>query len=219
MAPVLTLYDSSSSNASFRARIVLYLKGVPFERVEADFIGGSQSNAFVKLNNQRMVPVLVHGDFVLTQSIAIAEYLEEIHPEPRLLPLDIESRAQVRALALIIACDGQPVVNLRVRRFIEKDFGLSRERMIAWMQHWLANSLWEYEGAVRAHRVCGPFSYGAEPTVADAFLVPHVLLCQRFGVELTPYKQVRAIHACCMALPAFQRASSEYLIKGAEYGI
>ena len=110
-------------------------------------------------------------------------------------------------------------MNLRVRRFIEKDFGLSRERMIEWMQYWLANSLREYEGAVRARRVPGPFSYGAKPTIADAFLVPHVLLSQRFGIDLKPYKEVRAIHESCMELPAFQRASSEYLIKDVEYGI
>ena len=219
MSPALKLYDSSSSNASFRARIILYLKGIQFERVEVDVSGGSQTDALLKLNTQRMVPVLVHGEFVLTQSMAIAEYLEETYPEPRLLPLDVKSRAQVRALTLMIACDGQPLVNLRVRRFIEKDFGISRRRMIEWMQYWLSNSLQEYEGAVTARRVGGPFSYGAAPTVADAFLFPHVILSKRFGVDLTPYKEIRAIHECCMALPAFRRASSGYLINDPGFGI
>jgi maleylacetoacetate isomerase len=219
MPSTLKLYDSSSSNASFRARIIMYLKRIPFERIEVEVASDSKDRKLIELNNQRMVPVLTHGEFVLTQSIAIAEYLEEIHPEPRLLPLDIHSRAHVRSLALIIASDGQPVVNLRVRRYIERDLGLSRQHMISWMQYWLFNSLQEYEGAIKIRRASGPFSYGSDPTVADAFLVPQVLLSQRFGVDLSPFKEISSIHDHCMKLPAFQRAASEYVIKDAEYGV
>jgi maleylacetoacetate isomerase len=217
----LKLYDNPSSNASIRARIILYLKSIPFERVEVDLIEGRQPNGrpFFELNNQGMVPTLVHGDFILTQSIAIAEYLDEIQPHPRLLPPDVESRAHVRSLALMIASDGQPIVNLRVRRFLQKKMGLSRDRLLEWMQYWLSHSLTEYEGAIRVRRVPGPFSYGTEPTIADAFLVPQVLLARRFGVDVSPYKQVSAVYDRCMGLIAFQRASSEYLVKDAEYGI
>jgi maleylacetoacetate isomerase len=217
----LTLYDNASSNASVRTRIILYLKGIPFERVEVDLIRDRlpSGRPFLELNNQGMVPTLRHKDFVLTQSFAIAEYLDEIQPQPRLLPSDIEARAFVRSLALLIAADGQPIVNLRVRRFLQKKIGLSRDQLLGWMQHWLSNSLNEYEGAMKMRRVNGPFSFGTEPTIADAFLVPQVLLARRFEVDVSPYEQISAVYSRCMELTAFERAATEYEVKDAEYGI
>ena len=217
----LTLYDNASSNASVRTRIILYLKGIPFERIEVDLIRDRlpSGRPFLELNNQGMVPTLRHKDFVLTQSFAIAEYLDEIQPQPRLLPSDIEARAFVRSLALLIAADGQPIVNLRVRRFLQKKIGLSRDQLLGWMQHWLSNSLNEYEGAMKMRRINGPYSFGTEPTMADAFLVPQVLLARRFEVDVSPYKQISAVYSRCMKLTAFERAASEYVVKDAGYGI
>jgi maleylacetoacetate isomerase len=217
----LTLYDNASSNASVRTRIILYLKGIPFEWIEVDLIRDRlpSGRPFLEVNNQGMVPTLRHKEFVLTQSFAIAEYLDEIQPQPRLLPSDVEARAFVRSLALLIAADGQPIVNLRVRRFLQKKIGLSRDQLLGWMQHWLSNSLNEYEGAMEMRRVNGPFSFGTEPTIADAFLVPQVLLAKRFGVDVSSYKKISAVYSRCMELTAFERAASEYVVQDAEYGI
>jgi maleylacetoacetate isomerase len=217
----MKLYDFPFSNASTRVRIVFYLKNISYERVDIDLLRCTQEDgsSFLRLNSQGMVPTVVHGDLVLSQSIAIAEYLDEIFPTPRLLPSDVKARARVRALALMIACDGQPIVNLRIRRFLTNELGFSRQKMVGWVQRWLTISLKDYETTIGRDPVRGVFSHGDEPTLADAFLVPQVLLAKRFEVDLTPYVSVTKIYQRCMLLEPFQKAAAEYIIEDAEYGL
>jgi len=215
------LYDYAYSNAPVRARIVLYLKKIPFDRISVDLLKAAKAgdSSFLELNPQGMVPTLVDGALIINQSVAIAEYLDEAFPTPRLLPGDAKDRARVRSLALMVACDGQPVVNLRIRRFLTGELGFSRSAMIAWVRHWLGTSLSEYEAMLQRYPVKGAFSHGEDVTLADVFLVPHVVLARRFGVDLSPYRQAMKIHQSCMSIEAFQRAISEYILEDPAYGL
>ena len=217
----MKLFDSAFSNAPVRARIVLYLKNIAFERVGVDVLRCKQPDgqSFLDLNPQGMVPALLDGDLMLNQSVAIAEYLDDLFPEPPLLPLDPKGCARVRSLALMIACDGQPIVNLRVRRFLTDQLQFSRSAMLAWMRHWIQTSLSGYEAMLERFSVSGPYSYGDTPTLADVFLVPHMLLASRFGVDPTSYRRAHAVHERCMSIPAFQRAASEYVLEDPGYGL
>jgi len=216
----MELYNYAFSNASVRARIVLYLKNISFKLIDIDLLQCQvDGRSFLELNPQGMVPTLVDGDLILNQSLAIAEYLDEIFPTPKLLPSDIKQRARVRSLALMIACDGQPIVNLRVRRYLRTRFEFSRQQLLVWMRHWLDTSLSEYETLIRRNPERDSFSHGKDVTLADVFLVPQVLLARRFDVDLTKYPEVQRIYHHCMLLSAFQRAVSEYIIEDAEYGL
>jgi maleylacetoacetate isomerase len=213
----MKLYDYAYSNAPVRARIALYLKNVPFDRISVDVL--KSDDAFLQVNPQGLVPALVDGGLVIHQSIAIVEYLDETFPSPRLLPNDAKGRARVRSLALMVACDGQPVVNLRVRRFLTAELEFSRQSMLAWVRHWLELSLGEYEAVLDRYPVKGGFSHGDAVTLADVFLVPHIVLATRFGVDVSPYRRAIAIQERCMALDAFRRAVSEYILKDPAYGL
>ncbi|HEX2652651.1 MAG TPA: maleylacetoacetate isomerase [Xanthobacteraceae bacterium] len=218
---MMRLYDYAFSNASVRTRIVMYLKGISFERVTVDLLNCKQldGTSFLEINPQGMVPALIDGDMTLNQSLAIAEYLDEIYPDPRLLPADAKARARVRSLAFMVACDGQPIVNLRIRRFLRKNLRFSRSELIAWVQHWLQVSLGEYEATLTRSQSTGAFSYGDEPTIADVCLVPQVLLAKRFGVDLTSYAVLMKIHDHCMSIEAFQKAAAEYVLADPEFGL
>jgi maleylpyruvate isomerase len=213
----MKLYDYAWSNAPVRARIALYLKGVPFDRIGVDLV--KSDDAFLQVNPQGLVPALVDGETVIHQSIAIVEYLDETFPAPRLLPADPRGRARVRSLALMIACDGQPVVNLRVRRFLTAELGFPRQAMMAWVRHWLELSLSEYEAVLERYPVQGGFSHGNEVTLADVFLVPHMVLAKRFGVDLSPFRRALAIQERCMTLAAFEKAVSEYILEDPGFGL
>lgn len=217
----MKLYDYAFSNAPVRIRIVLYLKKVPFDRVEVDLLNGETANgrALCELNPQGMVPMLVDGDLIVNQSMAIAEYLNEVFPHPDLLPQDARERARVRSLAQMIACDGQPLVNLKVRRFLTGTLRFSRQEMLSWVQHWLASSLREYDAMLERDSIRGTYSHGHNPTLADAFLIPQVQLARRFQVELAPYTSVMRVYDQCMTISAFQEATSEYLLKEPEFGL
>ncbi len=216
----MELYNYAFSNASVRTRIVLYLKNISFKLIDIDLLQCQvDGRSFLELNPQGMVPTLVDGDLTLNQSLAIAEYLDEIFPTPALLPSDMKHRARVRSLALMIACDGQPIVNLRVRRYLRTRLKFSRQQLLVWMRHWLDTSLSEYETLIRRDSRRGSFSHGEDVTLADVFLVPQVLLARRFDVGLTKYPHVQRIYHHCLLLSAFQRAVSEYIIEDAEYGL
>ncbi len=208
----MKLYDNIHANAPIRVRIVLLLKNIPFERIPVGF--SSERNrtnptSYDALNPQGMVPVLADENFVIWQSLAIAEYLDELFPTPPLLPADSRGKAHVRSLALMIACDAQPLANFRVREFLIREFGLPDAEMLRWVRHWLAESLTDYETAIVRHSTPGRFSYGNSPTLADVYLFPHVLHAKRFGVPLDAYPAVMRIFNECMAIPAFYNARSE----------
>jgi len=211
MTAALTLYTYWRSSAAYRVRIALHLKGLAFESVPVHLVqgGGEQhAPAYVARNPQHLVPTLEHGDDVLTQSLAIIEYLDEVFPETPLLPNDAVSRQRARALAQLVACDIHPLGNLRVLQYLERDLGLPGEARARWITRWVQDGLAAYE-AMLARSGAGDFSVGDAPTIADCALVPQLYNARRFSIDLTPYPHILRIDATCAALPAFVAAAPE----------
>lgn len=205
---MLTLYASARSSASWRVRIALACKGLHAElrplNLRRD--GGQQHQpAFLALNPQGMVPCLVDGDRILTQSIAICEYLEERHPQPALLPSDPVQRAQVRAFVQAIACDIHPLDNLRVLQYLKDPLGLAQEQIDTWYRHWIDTGFSALESGL-AQRSARDRCFGAELTLADVFLVPQVGNARRLNMDLGPYPHIVAIDAALACLPAFAQS-------------
>jgi maleylacetoacetate isomerase len=196
------------SSAAFRVRIGLNVKGITVEHAARHLRKGEQAAPdYVALNPQKLVPTLVlDSGEVLTQSLAILEYLEETHPEPPLLPKDPVGRARVRALALITTADIHPIQNLRVMAYLRDKFGQTEESTFAWSRHWIETGFTAYEASVAGDRQTGAFSHGDRPTLADLCLVPQVFNAQRFKVDMGRYPTVQRIYAACMSLPAFDAA-------------
>lgn len=207
---MLQLYSYFRSSASFRVRIALQLKGLPYDYVPVHLLkdGGQQLKPeYRALNADALVPTLVDGDHALTQSLAIVEYLDELHPQPPLLPGDALERAYVRALALEIACDIHPLNNLRVLKYLKHTLGVSEEAKDGWYRHWIEQGFAALETALARSGRVGRFCLGDTPTLADVCLAPQVFNAQRFNVDLAPFPTVARIHEACMALPAFQNAA------------
>ena len=202
----MKLYDYFRSSAAYRVRIALNLKGVAPERAPVHLRRGAQrADDYLAMNPQGLVPSLVTdaGD-VLTQSLAIIEWLEETHPQPALLPSDAAGRARVRSLALAIACDIHPLNNLRVLQHLQK-LGIDQAGRDAWYAHWIDAGFSAIEPQLAA-RGTGRFCFGDSPTIADVFLVPQVANAGRVNLPMDPYPRIRAINAACLALPAFDSA-------------
>jgi maleylpyruvate isomerase len=199
------------SSAAWRVRIALNLKGITAEHAFRHLRKGEQRSAeYLALNPQGLVPSLVLDDgTVLTQSLAICEYLEETHPEPPLLPSDPAGRARVRAFAEAIACDIHPVQNLKVLNRV-KALGHPQEVANAWAQEVIAEGLAACEALLRSWGgKAGPFCFGESPGMADLCLVPQLHSARRFGVDLTPMPRLLAAEAACQTLPEFQDAVPE----------
>ncbi len=207
---MLTLYSYFRSSASYRLRIALALKGLAHETVAVHLLkgGGEQHQpAFRAVNPAGLVPVLQDGDTVLTQSLAIMEYLDEAYPELPLLPKDLLGRARVRALALTIACDVHPLGNLRVLNYVGDTLGAGEEGRKAWASHWIALGFEAFEEVLsRPGAPTGPFCHGDTPGMADCCLVPQVFNARRFGLDLAPYPTVQRITEHCEALAPFVKA-------------
>ena len=206
----MKLYGYFRSSASYRVRIALNLKGLSYEQASVHLTrgGGEQfSAAFRKLNPQSLVPVLQDGERLLSQSLAIIEYLDEIHPKPPLLPATPETRARVRSLALIVACEIHPLNNLRVLNYLTGPMGLGNEARQAWYCHWIEEGLGALEARLAAERETGMFCHGDTPGLADCCLVPQLANARRFKCDLSPYPTLLAIEKNCQALAAFQRAA------------
>ncbi len=199
------------SSAAFRVRIALNLKGIAVEHASRHLRKGEHwAPDYVALNPQMLVPALVlDSGEVLTQSLAILEYLEEIRPEPPLLPKDPVGRARVRALALIPTADIHPIQNLRVMNYIKEKYGQSEEATFAWSRHWIETGFAAYEATIAGDRRTGAFSHGDRPTLADLCLVPQVFNAQRFKVDMAKFPTIGRIFSTCMALPAFDAARPE----------
>lgn len=205
----LTLYDYHRSSAAFRLRIALNLKGLAYERVFVDLLAGEQrAEDYLALNPQGFVPALADGETLLTQSLAIMEYLDERHPEPPLLPSDGLERARVRTLALAVACDIHPLNNSRVLKYLTGPMGLDEATKLAWYRHWIAEGLGPLEAMV-AGSAAGRFCHGASVTLADVCLVPQIYNAQRFECPLSAYPTLMGIFETCRALPAFAAAWPE----------
>jgi maleylacetoacetate isomerase len=206
----MKLYNAARSSASFRVRIALNLKGVPFGYVPVVLAKNEQfQDAFRALNPAELVPVLVDGDTQLTQSLAIIEYLEEKYPQPPLLPHEAEPRAYVRAAALSIACEIHPLNNLRVLRYLVRDLKLSDEQKNGWYCHWVEQGLAQLEAWLVASGRTGRFVLGDQVTLADVLVVPQIFNARRFDCRLDHVPTIMRIFEACMALPAFEQARPE----------
>jgi maleylacetoacetate isomerase/maleylpyruvate isomerase len=198
---VYTLYSYFRSSASYRVRIALAYKGLNAAYVPVHLVKGEQrSTEFLQVSAAGLVPALQVDDAVLTQSLAILEYLEETHPSPPLLPADALARARVRALALDVACEIHPLNNLRVLKFLVDDMQLSEDAKLRWLRHWIETGLAQVEARLDD---AGPHCTGAQPTMADVVLVPQIFNAQRFSCELSHVPRVMRVFEACMALPAF----------------
>lgn len=196
------------SSAAYRVRIALNLKGINVEHASRHLRKGEQATPdYVALNPQKLVPALVlDSGEVLTQSIAILEYLEETHPEPPLLPRDPVGRARVRALALIVAADIHPIQNLRVMNYLREKYSQTEESAFAWSRHWIETGFDAYEATIAGDPGTGAYSHGDAPTMADMCLVPQVFNAARFKVDMQRYPTIQRVHDNCMKHPAFDAA-------------
>lgn len=202
----MVLYDYFRSSAAFRVRIALALKGISVERRFVHLLrdGGEQKQpAYLSRNPQGLVPALELDDgTVVTQSLAIIEYLEALQPEPRLIPADPVRAAQARAAALVVACDMHPLGNLRVLAYLQKELGQNAGAVETWRSHWVTLGFAALETLIRPD----PFCFGPAPTIADICLAPQVFNAERFGVDLSAFPKVRAVAAACGEHPAFRAA-------------
>lgn len=204
---MIELHDFFRSGASHRVRIALHLKGLSFTQVSRHLRKGEQrAPDYLEINPQGLVPTLVDDGQVVTQSMAIMEYLDEKYPDtPRVLPSDIAGRARVRALSGVIAADTHPLNNLRVLVYLEKQLGLDEPARNAWCRRWFEDSFSALE-ATLGDGAAGAFCHGDEPGMADICLAPQMLSAARFGFDVAPYPNVRRVAAAAAALPAFQAA-------------
>ena len=205
----MKLYDYFRSSAAYRVRIGLRLKGLEYESVSVHLIrdGGEQlQDGYRAINPSALVPALAVDGATITQSLAILEYLDEMHPLAPLLPRDAQGRARVRSLALMIACDIHPLNNLRVLRYLVKEAGLSEDAKNAWYVHWVQEGFAALEAHLAGSSDTGRFCHGDTPTLADCVLVPQVFNAVRFNIDLAPYPTIARIDAACRALPAFVAA-------------
>ncbi|MFO1324988.1 MAG: maleylacetoacetate isomerase [Burkholderiales bacterium] len=204
----MKLYDYFRSSAAYRVRIALNLKGLTPERAFVHLRKGAhRDDAYLAMNPQGLVPALVTDDgTVLTQSLAIVEYLDETHPAPPLLPSGAAARARVRGIAQAIACDIHPIDNLRVLRYLLHTVGVDEAQKDAWYKYWIDVGFEALETHLARDPATGRFCHGDAPTLADVCLVPQVANARRVDLDLSPYPTLTRIDAACRALPAFAAA-------------
>ena len=199
------LHDYVRSSAAYRVRIALNLKGVDYDSRQVNLLDGDQkSDAYRAVNPQGLVPALEIDGHLLTQSLAIMDYLDARFPEPRLVPKDPAERAHVLAMALAIACDIHPLNNLRVLKYLSGPLGVEQEHRDAWYSHWVHEGFAALE-TLAAPRA-GQFLFGDSPTMADVLLVPQMFNARRFNVPVEAYPTLVRVDANACALDAFARA-------------
>lgn len=201
----MKLYDYYRSSAAYRVRIALNLKGLEVEHVPVHLARGEQRRPeYLAKNPQGLAPALELDDgTVLTQSLAIIDYLDATRPEPRLTPADPLAAAKVRAVALAIACDIHPLNNSRVQAYLQTELRLSRETIDAWVHHWVLTGGLE---AVEQMIEPGPYCFGPAPTLADIVLIPQLFAARRFATPLDHLPKILGVDAACAEHPAFQAA-------------
>jgi maleylacetoacetate isomerase len=203
---MLKLYTYFRSSAAFRVRIALNYKKLDWQPEVIWLPSGEQTGpVYQAVNPQALVPVLVEDGHQIAQSMAIIEYLDEVHPEPPLLPGGPRDRARVRSLAQLVACDIHPINNLRILKYLKREMSQTQEAIDDWYRHWCTEGLGAYERQL-GDGGAGDFSHGSQVTLADICLVPQVFNAQRFEVDLSPFPKLMAVFARCMALPAFDAA-------------
>ena len=202
----MKLHNYFRSSASFRVRIALELKGLPYDYVPVQIARGDHKLApYAAVSADQLVPCLEVDGQQLSQSMAIIEYLDETHPEPALLPKDALGRAKVRALAQSIACEIHPLNNLRVLKYLVKDLKLDEYAKNTWYRHWVRDGLESFERQL-AQLPASTYCYGNTPTLADCCLVPQIFNGRRFDVNFDGLTRTLAAFDACMQLPAFQKA-------------
>ncbi len=201
----MILHGYWRSGAAYRVRIALGLKGIAYDQLNHDLRTGAQAaTEYAALNTQHLVPTLVTGDTVLTQSSAILEWLEETHPAPPLLPTDATRRAIVRAMVAIIGADTHPLHNLRVLKALASDLAADPIAVQRWAARWIGDGFAALEPLIAQYGK--GFAFGDTPTLADCFLVPQLYSAERFSLDLTPYPRLVAAGEKARALPAFAAA-------------
>lgn len=205
----IVLHNYFRSSTSYRVRIALELKEITYQYVAHHLRHGEHLDPpYLAVNPQGLVPALVWSDGTLiTQSLAIIEFLDEVKPQPPLLPADAIGRAHVRMLAQMIACDIHPINNLRVLTSLRNNFGAGDEDVANWFRHWVNETFTPLEKLLAEGRQTGRFCHGDTPGLADICLVAQVTNNARFGVDMSPYPTISRINAACMELPAFQKAA------------
>ena len=202
----IQLYGFWRSNAAFRVRVALALKQLPYEEIEVDILSGRQFDAhYAAVNAEHVVPTLVHNGQRIFQSQAIMEYLDEIHPEPRLLPNDPVDRAYARSFALVSVADSHPLVVPRIRKQLAKQFNADAGAIESWCRHWTMEGLAVYERLLN-RRPAAPFALGSMPTLADIGIAGQVVLANLYDLNVAAYAQVDALAKRCFELPAFAAA-------------
>jgi maleylacetoacetate isomerase/maleylpyruvate isomerase len=202
----MKLYNYFRSSASYRVRIALALKDLDYEYAPVHLVKNEQfGESYAAVSASRLVPLLKDGDRLLTQSLAIIEYLDETHPEPPLLPGDAAARARIRALSFDVACEIHPLNNLRVLRYLVHDLKLSEDDKNRWYRHWVETGLETVERQLAGHPATGRFCHGDAPTLADITLVPQIFNAQRLDCRLDHVPTVMRVFAECMRLDAFTK--------------
>ncbi len=206
----LVLHGYFRSGTSYRTRLALNWKGVPFEYVGVNLVEGEQhSDTYKAKNPQGLVPALDVDGVMLTQSVAILEWIEETFPDRPLLPADPIQRARVRAFAAAIGCDIHPLQNLRVLKKAREISGDDPEAGPAWARHWIATGFDALETLAEQADGRNGFVFGDSPTLAEIYLLPQMFNARRFGVDLAPYPRLVAADEAARALPEFERAAPE----------
>lgn len=204
--PMMKLYNYFRSSASFRVRIALNLKGLDYDYLPVHIARGEhKTGPFSAISPDMLVPLLEDDGERFTQSMAIIEYLDEIHPEPALLPRDPVGRAHVRALAQSVACEIHPLNNLRVLKYLVRELKIGDEAKNTWYRHWVREGMLAFERQL-AQRPASLYCWGDTPTLADCCLVPQVFNGQRFDCDFSGLSRTMAAFEACMQLDAFQRA-------------
>ncbi|MET0307092.1 MAG: maleylacetoacetate isomerase [Sphingomonas sp.] len=203
----MLLYDYFRSSAAYRVRIALNLKGLAYEQRDIMLLENQhRSPEHLARNPQGLVPALEVDGKILTQSLAIIDWLDARHPEPRLIPADPDARATALARALVIGADIHPINNLRVMRYLAHDLHVDDFRRNAWTRHWMAEGFAALEALAGANGNEGPFLGGAAPDISDLFLIPQLYNARRFDVPLMAYPKLRAADAAACQIEAFAAA-------------
>ncbi|GMU42825.1 MAG: maleylacetoacetate isomerase [Xanthomonadales bacterium] len=214
MSDLIRLYSYWRSSAAFRVRIALNLKGLKYDYVAVNLVeGGGQQRqpAFHKLNPQELVPVLIDGERVVRQSMAIMEYLAEVYHGAgyALMPSNARERARVRSISQLVACDIHPLNNTRVLGYLGEQFGASQAQKEIWVRQWIGNGFVALEELLATNPSTGEFCEGDEPTMADCCLVPQVYNARRFGLDMNPFPTIGRIHQRCLSMSQFGEALPE----------